>query len=455
MPSTRTTWQCTACGQQSARWVGRCTGCGAWDALEERGAAPEPTAPTLATPPRVPATVLADVSAQAATRLATGLDEFDRVLAGGLVPGSVTLLGGEPGAGKSTLLLQAAAALAEDGHGVLYVSAEESAEQVRLRAERLGLLGSGLLFAAEADLPAILGLVAHHAPRVLVVDSIQTVSNPAVAGTAGGLAQVREGAAALTTMAKQRGVAVVLVGHVTKEGTLAGPRVLEHLVDTVCDLEGDRHHALRLLRATKHRYGAVGEVGCFELGDRGMASVVDAGRLFVGASHGASGVALTLTLEGARVLACEVQALTVASAGGHPGRVASGLDAARVGLLVAVLQERCALGALRSADVYASSVGGLRLSEPAVDLALALAIASASTGRALPAGLVALGEVGLAGDLRVVAHTERRLAEAARLGFTRVLIPASYDGPGHGVETVAVRTLGEALDAAGLRGQPA
>jgi len=436
-----------------ARWVGRCPACGEWGTFVEE-AVPDTRAGAngiggggrgAPAPPARPATPIREVPLDAQDRAATGLAELDRVLGGGLVPGSVTLLGGEPGAGKSTLLLQAACALAVTGATVLYVSGEESTGQIRLRADRLGALADGLLLAAETELPAVLGLVQAHAPDVLVLDSIQTVHDPDLGGGAGGVAQVRHCAAALTDTAKRRGMATLLVGHVTKEGALAGPRVLEHLVDTVCELAGERHHALRLLTAVKHRFGAVGEVGCFEMTSEGLRSVEDAGRLFVGdAPDGTTGIAVTLALEGRRPLACEVQALVAPTQLANPRRVASGLDGARLGLLVAVLERRAGVR-LSERDVYASSVGGVRLAEPAVDLALCLAVASSQQDAAVPRGLVALGEVGLAGELRLVAQTERRLAEAARLGFSRALVPHAYTGEAFGLRLDGVRDLVGAL----------
>ena len=399
-----------------------------------------------ATAPARPAVSIRLVSLDADERAATGIAEFDRVLGGGLVPGSVTLLGGEPGAGKSTLLLQAADALAATGRTVLYVSAEESPGQVRLRAERLDALAEGLLLAAESDVPAILGLVDNHAPDVLIVDSIQTVRLPDLTGPAGSVSQVRECAAALVTSAKERGIATMLVGHVTKDGQLAGPRVLEHLVDAVCEMEGDRHHALRLLRATKNRFGAVGEVGCFEMTGAGLVGVDDAGRLFMGDTPlGTPGVAVTIALEGQRPLACEVQALVADTPLTNPRRVASGLDSQRLNLLVAVLERRAGVS-LATRDVYASSVGGVRLSEPAVDLALCFAIASSRMELPVPAATVIVGEVGLAGELRLVASTQRRLSEAQRLGFTGAVVPAAYDGPDCGLRLQRARDLSNALD---------
>ena len=423
--------------------MGRCPSCGEWGTLEEEayereGARPRSTPATKARP-------VAEIPMDADPRVRTGIAELDRVLGGGLVPGSVTLLGGEPGAGKSTLVLQAADKLAAGGHAVLYVSAEESVGQVRLRAERLGALDRRLLLATEADIPTIAALVEGHAPEVLVVDSIQTVRDPEIGGVPGGVAQVRECAGALTRLAKERDLATIMIGHVTKDGSLAGPRVLEHLVDTVVELDGDRHHALRLLRATKNRFGAVGEVGCFEMGSGGLAGVTDPGRLFVGESLDAStGVAITLTLEGSRPLACEVQALVAPTGFPNPRRAASGLDSQRLHLLAAVLERRAEVK-LQSADLYVSTVGGLRINEPAVDLALCLAVASSAWDIPVPRDLVAIAEVGLAGELRLAAQTERRLAEAARLGFRRALLPAAYDGAPQGLEVVAEKRLFDGL----------
>ena len=436
--------------------MGRCPACGAWGSMAEEvrpqaarasGAASRVLAATAR-----PAVPIGEIPVDDDQRAATGIGELDRVLGGGLVPGSVTLVGGEPGAGKSTLLLQAAAALADRGASVLYVSAEESPSQVRMRAERLGALHPGVLLAAEVEIPAILSLLDLHKPDLLVLDSIQTVTDPDTAGTAGGVSQVRACAGAIVRACKDSGIAGVLVGHVTKEGQLAGPRTLEHLVDTVCELSGDRHHALRLLQAVKNRYGAVGEVGCFTMTGQGMIGVDEAGRLFVGeAPDGTTGVAVTLALEGRRPLACEVQALTVHTPSANPRRVASGLDGARLSLLLAVLEARTLIK-VSDREVFASSVGGVRLSEPAVDLALALAVASSVQELPVPRRWVVLGEVGLAGELRLVAQTERRLQEAARLGFRGAILPAAYDGEDFGLRLHKAADLRGALRA-GLGGQ--
>ncbi|HUH06516.1 MAG TPA: DNA repair protein RadA [Egibacteraceae bacterium] len=456
MAKTRTQARCADCGDIEPRWVGRCPACGAWGTMTEetvRASAAQPLrGQTLG---RVGAGAAArpigEVPLDAQRRAATGLGELDRVLGGGLVPGSVTLVGGEPGAGKSTLLLQAAQSLASAGRTVLYISAEESPAQVRLRADRLGALDERLLVAGETELPHVLALIEEHRPDLVVLDSIQAVRDPDLGGAAGGVGQVRECCAALIAAAKRLDVACILVGHVTKDGQLAGPRVLEHLVDTVCELNGDRHHALRLLQATKNRFGPVGEVGCFEMTAAGLAGIADPGQLFVGeAADGVCGVAVTIALEGRRPLACEVQALVAATGLANPRRVASGLDGARLNLLIAVLERRAGVR-LADRDVYASSVGGVRLSEPGVDLALCLAIASSRRDHPVPRELIALAEVGLAGELRAVAQTERRLAEAARLGFRRAVLPAAYDGDEFGLQLSRAPDLPTAL-AAGLVG---
>jgi DNA repair protein RadA/Sms len=452
MAKAKTRARCEACGHTEAKWLGQCPGCEAWGTMVEETRPPSPNGSARPVASISVARPIREVPLDADRRLPTGIGELDRVLGGGFVPGSVTLVGGEPGAGKSTLLLQVADALAADGRAgaagsVLYVSAEESPGQVRMRAERLGALGERLLLASETDIGGILGLVEAHGPAVLIVDSIQTVSHADTPGAPGGTTQVRDCATALTRAAKARGIATVLVGHVTKDGQLAGPRVLEHLVDTVCELEGDRHHALRMLRATKNRFGPVGEVGCFQMSGRGLDDVADAGRLFVGeAPDGTTGVAVTLTVEGQRPLACEVQALVDQTSMANPRRVASGLDTQRLNLLVAVCHRRADV-ALKDYDVYVSSVGGVRLTEPAVDLALCLAVASARRERAVSRDVVAIGEVGLAGELRLVAQTERRLAEAARLGFTQALLPHAYDGDTHGLRLRRAHNLAGALEA--------
>ena len=387
---------------------------------------------------------LTDIAVDGGTPVSTGEPELDRVLGGGLVPGSVTLLGGEPGIGKSTLVLQVLAALARRGRRGLLVSAEESPAQVRRRAERLDAVVPGLWMVAETSMPAILAAVKEVQPDVLVIDSIQTVWDPDLDSTPGSVVQVRGCAHQLVTTAKAGGPTTVLVGHVTKEGTLAGPRVLEHLVDTVLSFEGDRHHALRLLRSVKHRFGPTGELGVFEMTGAGLEGVDDAGGLFLVDRHmGTPGSVVFPSMEGQRPLLVELQALVVKTTMVSPRRSATGFDGGRLALLLAVLDRRAGLS-LAHHDVYVSSVGGVRVSDPGADLAVCMALASALTGRAVGDDVVVLGEIGLGGEVRQVSHTPRRLAEAARLGFTRALVPDR--GPEDGPLTLRrVPTLAHAL----------
>ena len=380
----------------------------------------------------------------------TGIDELDRVLGGGLVPGSVTLLGGEPGIGKSTLLLQLAATWPTR---TLYVSGEESAQQVRLRAERLGAVGPNLWLLAETSLPHVLASLDTVQPHLVIIDSIQSVADPDLASPPGSVVQVRGCTHRLVAEAKSRGVPMVLVGHVTKDGGLAGPRVLEHIVDTVLSFEGDRHHALRLLRAVKHRFGSTNELGVFEMVERGLVGVPDASSLFLTDRRtGVAGSAVTPTLEGHRPLLVEVQALTnKVNSGVPPRRSAQGLDPGRLALLLAVLDRRARLS-MGQHEVFASAVGGVRLTEPGSDLPMCLAIVSALADQPLPPDVISFGEVGLAGELRQVAHASRRLAEAARLGFTRAIVPANSANGVEGISLVRAATLNEALLAVGLHG---
>ena len=391
-----------------------------------------------------------EIDAGAFSPQPTGLGEVDRVLGGGLVPGSVTLLGGEPGIGKSTLLLQVGASIAAVGGRCLVVTAEESPQQVRLRAERLGALHARVSVQAETSLPSILAAVEQTQPDLLIVDSIQTVWDPEFTSAPGSVSQVRECAHALVQVAKARAMATVLVGHVTKDGGLAGPRVLEHVVDTVLSFEGERHHALRLLRAVKHRFGPTGELGLFEMTEAGLSGVPDASGWFLGDRRaGVAGSAVVPVMEGQRPVLVEVQALVAKTNAPMPRRSAQGLDAARLSVLLAVLERRVGV-AFGMADVYASVVGGVRVVEPGADLALGLALASAATNVPLSSTEVACGEVGLGGEVRQVAHTPRRLSEAARLGFTSAVVPASApDGPA-GLRLVRVSTLAEAIEASGM-----
>ena len=418
-------YRCSECGWTASKWVGRCGECQAWGTVAEAGAAPSGlTAPRSVAEPARP---IAEVESQPAQTWATGIDELDRVLGGGLVGGSVVLLAGEPGVGKSTLLLDVASRVASGGRSVLYVTGEESAAQVRLRGERIGALRPRLLLAAETDLATVLGQVEHCSPDLLVLDSVQTVVSDAIDGGAGGVSQVREVAASLIRVAKARGMATVLVGHVTKDGAIAGPRALEHLVDVVCQFEGERHSRLRLLRATKNRYGATDEVGCFDLCDTGITQLPDPSGLFLSRhAEPVPGTSVTVTLEGRRPLVAEVQALVAPSALTNPRRATSGLDSSRVAMALAVLDRRTGVG-LGGRDVYVATVGGVRLAEPATDLAVVLAVASSAADVPLRQGMVVIGEVGLAGEVRRVGGVARRLAEAARLGFTSAVIPSGTE----------------------------
>ncbi|HSK95734.1 MAG TPA: DNA repair protein RadA [Euzebyales bacterium] len=450
MPKLRLVHRCTECGAAHPKWSGQCATCGAWNSLvEDVEGADEPAALVAAGPA---ATVLSmvDVDTSTGAPQPTGVAELDRVLGGGLVAGSVTLLGGEPGIGKSTLLLQLAAWWPGT---VLYVSAEESPAQVRARAERLGAVRPDLFVLPETQLPHLVAALDQVRPSLVVVDSIQTVAVPELGSAPGSVVQVRGCAQRLVTEAKQRGVPVLLVGHVTKEGGLAGPRTLEHVVDTVLTFEGDRHHALRLLRASKHRFGPTNELGVFEMTGGGLRGVPDASSLFLtDRRSGAAGSAVLPTLEGQRPLMVEVQALTnKVTPGSPPRRSAHGLDPGRLALLLAVLERRARLPMYQH-EVFVSAVGGVRITDPGADLALCAAIVSSLTDHPLAPDLVVLGEVGLAGEVRQVVHAERRLAEAARLGFTRAVVPANSPNGVEGITLHRVSTVAEALAVCGMRG---
>jgi DNA repair protein RadA/Sms len=431
--SAASLYQCSECGWQATKWAGRCGGCQAWGSLDEsaRTASLRPGRAVLrgraAVTPDAPAVSICEVNAAEAAARPTGMDELDRVLGGGLVPGTVALLAGEPGVGKSTLLLEAGALVAESSP-VLYLTGEESVAQVKQRADRIGAVSRNLFIAAETDLAAILAHVDAVRPAMLIVDSVQTITATGIDGAPGGVAQVREITSALVGLAKQRTLTTVLVGHVTKDGSIAGPRSLEHLVDVVLQFEGDSRGRLRMIRALKNRFGPTDEIGCFELGEFGLIGLPDPSGLFLSRLHQpVPGTCVSVTLEGRRPLVAEVQTLVCKVEGNEPSRrVTSGLDYARVGLVVAVLQRRTKVDLARS-DVYAATVGGVRLSEPALDLAVALALAGGKTNLSLPADLVAFGEVGLAGEIRSVAGIGRRLAEASRMGFRRAIVPIGTD----------------------------
>jgi DNA repair protein RadA/Sms len=429
MPKVQSNFRCTECGWTTLKWAGRCGECQAWgtvvDVAESTGITRSVKAISVSET-RL-AKPITEIRSDSVAHWPSGINEFDRVLGGGIVPGATILLSGEPGVGKSTLLLEVASRAAAGGMRVLYVTAEESVSQVRLRAQRTGALQPTLYLAAEIDLATILGQIDQVDPQLVIVDSVQTVSSSLTDGMAGGPSQVREVASTLIRVSKDRNLPVLLVGHVTKDGTIAGPRLLEHLVDVVLQFEGDRQTALRFVRSHKNRFGPTDEVGCFEMTGDGIAEVADPSGLFLsrGATPGrpavaVSGTCVAVAVDGRRALPVEVQALIVKSSAPQPRRVVNGVDSSRVAMLLAVLERRAKM-ALSGSDVYVSTVGGIRLTEPGADLAIALAIASAFRDQALPHTMAAVGEISLAGEIRPVSQAKRRAAEAKRLGFSTVL----------------------------------
>ena len=443
--TSRTVLACVECGTPHAKWSGQCAGCGAWNSIvEETVAAADAADPGRSLRPLAPVCRLADVDGSLGAPRPTGVAELDRVLGGGLVPGSVTLLGGEPGIGKSTLAMQLAAGWPAP---VLYVSAEESQQQVKGRALRLTTPIEHVWIASETSVRGVVAAIDELAPELVLVDSIQTIADERVASSPGSVTQVRECAQQLAVEAKRRNVAVLLVGHVTKEGALAGPRLLEHLVDTVLCFEGDRNHALRILRASKHRYGSIDEIGLFEMTGGGLCGVADPSHLFLADRRDdIAGAAVVPALQGRRPLLVEVQALTIPAPSAAPARRnTQGIDASRLAMLLAVIERRCGLR-VGDHDVYASSVGGVKLAEPAADLGVALAVVSALVGTPLSRHAVFLGEVGLGGEVRHVVHAGRRLAEAARLGARVALVPRGSPDV-EGIRSIQVPTLAAAIAA--------
>ncbi|MFC7961195.1 DNA repair protein RadA [Rhodococcoides kroppenstedtii] len=464
MAKTRTSYRCSHCSHVVAKWVGRCPECETWGSMDEVTLAVPVTGRAGSSAAKVgagsmiptsPARRMTEISSTSSVARPTGVAELDRVLGGGIVPGSVVLLAGEPGVGKSTLLLEVVRRWAERSPEdvALYVTGEESAGQVRLRADRTGAVHERVFLAAENDLATVFGHVEQVSPTLVIVDSVQTMQASDVDGVIGGVTQVRAITSALTSLAKGHGVAVILVGHVTKDGAVAGPRSLEHLVDVVLHFEGDKHSTLRMVRGVKNRFGAADEVGCFELREGGIEGIGDPSGLFLHhRSDSVPGTAVTVTMDGKRALLAEVQALVAPTQMPTPRRAVSGLDAARVAMNLAVLERRCGIK-VGSHEVYAATVGGMRTTEPVVDLAVTLAVASAVLDVALPPDTVVLGEVGLAGEVRRVAGVDRRLAEAARLGFTRAVVPRDTAGgerpttAPRGMRLLPVGTVAEALAA--------
>lgn len=443
------TFKCSECGWTTIKWVGRCGECQAWGTVEEVGVVSART--VAAAKVAHPARPIAQIDGSEAAFRPSGVSELDRVLGGGLVPAAAILLAGEPGVGKSTLLLDVAAKAAQTGLRVLYLTGEESAAQVKSRAERINAIADTLYLAAETDLALALGQIQEIDPQLLILDSVQTFSSAEIDGAAGGVSQVREVAASIINAAKTRAMSTIMVGHVTKEGSVAGPRLLEHLVDVVCQFDGEKHSRLRILRALKNRYGATDEVGCFDLNEDGIESLTDPSKLFVTRTRNpVPGTCITVTLEGRRPLVAEVQTLLSRSNAPAARRATSGLDAARAQMVVAVLQARAHMD-LSAMDSYIATVGGVKIAEPASDLACALALASSMNEFPLPQDFVAFGEVGLAGEVRQVPEISRRITEAQRLGFSFAMAPATPEPLKNipdGIRVFQVENIAQALDIA-------
>ena len=453
MAKTRTHWVCQNCGRATPREMGRCPGCGEWSTMIEVVEKPSASAAGRSTVPGSEPRRLAEIGTEGFERLPLPLGEFARVLGGGVVPGSLILVSGDPGIGKSTLLTQTAGLMAEaSGRPVLYVSGEESARQIKMRADRLSIRNENLFVVTETHLETILRHAEQVQPVAMIVDSVQTVYSEELTSAAGSISQVRRAAARFQWWAKAEGVAIFLVGHVTKEGAIAGPKVLEHIVDTVLYLEGDRFHTYRLLRSVKNRFGATSEVGVFEMRERGMVEVPNPSEVFLAERMvNAPGSAIAVTMEGTRPLLVEIQALASRTSFGHPRRTANGVDFNRLLLIVAVLSRRVGLR-LYDQDVFANVIGGLQVGEPAADLAVAVAIGSSVRDRPVAADLAIIGEVGLSGEVRAVGQTAARLKEAAQLGFRRCLLPRSVrrgqEPLPEGIEPISVRSVAEAVERA-------
>lgn len=451
MSRVKSTYVCQSCAYESPRWIGKCPNCGGWNTLTEEIIAPKPKGHHHQRGREVNAPVaITDVDPVPESRMTTGIPEFDRVLGGGIVPGAVVLIGGDPGIGKSTLMMQMASAIA--GQVVLYITGEESVNQVKLRAERLEQKPtSNVLLLAETNLEVINALLEKTQPGVVIVDSIQTMYRPDLESAPGTVSQVRDSTAIFTRFAKQREVPVFLVGHVTKEGVIAGPRVVEHMVDTVLQFEGERHYAYRILRATKNRFGSTNEIGIFEMDGGGLREVTNPSEVFLAERKaGASGSTVVASMEGSRPLLVEVQALVAPTSYGVPQRSTTGFDPRRLQMLLAVLEKRVGLH-VGQYDVFVNIAGGVRVDEPAVDLGMALSIVSSLRDRAADPSAVAVGEIGLGGEIRTVNQSEKRVAEVKKLGFRKIILPKNnvknLRGAGDGIEIIAIENVEEAIDA--------
>jgi DNA repair protein RadA/Sms len=442
---------CQACGYQTPKWMGRCPDCGTWDSIvEERAAAgPFRNAARIPIPQQTAPVPIDTIELEEENRLLTGIREFDRVLGGGLVPGTLVLVGGDPGIGKSTLMLQALYGLANQGHKVLYVSGEESNQQIRLRSQRLGTVSSELMVVGEVEIDAILAMIPSVQPRVVVIDSIQTMYNGELTSAPGSVSQVRESTVRLMLVAKKTGIPIFLVGHVTKEGAIAGPKLLEHMVDTVLYFEGDRNHIFRILRAVKNRFGSTNEIGVFEMKDQGLDEVANPSAVFLSERPAnAPGSAVTASMEGTRPILVELQALASGTSFGTPRRTILGLDSNRVALLAAVMEKQLGMH-LMGYDIFMNVAGGVKVIEPAVDLAIVSAIASSFLDKPIANGTIVLGEVGLTGEVRAIGQVDSRVAEAGKMGFNRCVVPEGnfkrirgIDG----IEVAGIKSVSEAVD---------
>jgi DNA repair protein RadA/Sms len=442
---------CQACGYQTPKWMGRCPDCGTWDSiLEERAAAgPFRNAARIPIAQQTAPVPIDTIELEQENRLLTGIREFDRVLGGGLVPGTLVLVGGDPGIGKSTLMLQALYGLANQGHKVLYISGEESNQQIRLRSQRLRTVSSELMVVSEVEIDAILAMIPSVQPRVVVIDSIQTMYNGELTSAPGSVSQVRESTVRLMLVAKKTGIPIFLVGHVTKEGAIAGPKLLEHMVDTVLYFEGDRNHIFRILRAVKNRFGSTNEIGVFEMKDQGLDEVANPSAVFLSERPAnAPGSAVTASMEGTRPILVELQALASSTSFGTPRRTILGLDSNRVALLAAVMEKQLGMH-LMGYDIFMNVAGGVKVIEPAVDLAIVSAIASSFLDKPIANSTIVLGEVGLTGEVRAIGQVDSRVAEAGKMGFNRCVVPEGNFKRVRGIDGIKVagiRSVSEAVD---------